>query len=404
MLRTRKKIIPSLAILSDNNSVLPSNIEEKEIYGTYSYDYNIINVDSLIRQKLKRESKENPTILRQRIANIKQALTVPNYYTEQRKLQEQLLSLQEELMFYEQEIHYKQYSEKVKDLLIQYRKLQDHVQIEYFDGSCQEKLVQLDEKIQQRLAIIDEYLKIAVQYYPVYLHHQLDSHPNLCSYCGKMLQTPTEDRMLRCIYCYTEYPSLIANRLTKDIYMVHQDESRDNFIKIIKRYQGLQQPKPPDSIYQLLDEYQRKNDKPIGSVIRAMPLNQWGRRGDTTHRMLITMLKEINMTSYYDDIYYIGHIYWVWSLHDVSHLMEEMLYIYDKTQTAFYLIPESERRRESALSTGMRLWRILQLCGYNRPIEEFKMPETIESFKEADRVWKLMCEYSRDEKIKYIDM
>jgi hypothetical protein len=188
--------------------------------------------------------------------------------------------------------------------------------------------------------------------------------------------------------------------MCKDVTFSYHDDSRENFIKIIKRFLGQQQPKPPDYIYDILDDHCMAKELPTGAEVREMPLTNQGKRGDTTVTMLLNMLKELNL-GFYDDVYYIGRYYWGWTFPDLSGCYDLMLTIYDKTQLAFRMLTDEERGRDSAILGSVRLWRILQLCGHYYPMDEFKMPEP-ESFHEVDRVWKLMCERSNDDRIYYI--
>ena len=180
------------------------------------------------------------------------------------------------------------------------------------------------------------------------------------------------------------------------------DESIDNFLRAFIRYQGLQPDRPDDSLYDELDGYFARHDRPSGEEIKQLPLNSRGRRGDTDHKMLWNALSQIGRSEYYEDANLIGHLYWGWTVQNVMHLKERIIEKYNKTQKVFYQIPPEERGRNSSLGTQYRLWRHLQLEGHECYMEEFKIAENSESVRTHHRLWRLMCQGTNDPDIQYI--
>ena len=374
--------------------------EVKEFTGTYTTDYDITIIDATIKNKLHREHHEKITQLTQYRNYLYQRLFAPGSPGEHEIIKNRIKGVRLRLVAYHNDDYLSQYLADTATLLRDYQQLKQQVNTEYMAAAYQEQNTVFTDVTKQKLALIHQYLEIAGRYITIKLYHHHDTHPHLCGYCGTKLDLPGEDRLLRCNKCHNEFPSLTSPPMCKDLTGSFHDDSRENFIKIIKRFVGQQQPKPPDYIYEILDDHCLAKGLPLGAEVRELPLTAEGKRGDTTVTMLLDMLKELNL-GYYDDVYYIGHHYWGWSYPDLFDCYVLMLIIYDKTQLAFRMLSDEERGRDSAILGSVRLWRILQLCGHYYPMDEFKMPEP-DSFHEVDRVWKLMCERSNDERIYYI--
>ena len=370
----------------------------KEISGTYVHDYDILTIDKIIRAKLQEQVNEK-TKLQNKLFTLQNKLLRSEVHNKQ--LEEEINNLRSTIISLENNLYLQKYEKDSISLLNQYKSLRGHIMVKYLDKEDDDSL---DNVTLQRLAIIDNYLSIANDYIPIKLQRKSFVNTNKCVYCSNNLETSSDDRILRCTNCFNEYSSLMSIRLDKEIVANIHDESRENFNKIIKFFMGLQQPRPPDSLYEELDQYCIDNNLETGDMIKEHKLDNRGRREGTNIANLICKLKNIDRSEYYEDIYLIAHIYWGWLLHDISTYYDKMMYIYDKTQISFRNIPKEIRLRESALSTGMRLWRILQLCGYDCSMDEFRMPESPEAFYEADRVWKLICEGCADPLIYYIPL
>ena len=172
--------------------------------------------------------------------------------------------------------------------------------------------------------------------------------------------------------------------------------------KAFDRYQGFQSDPPDDSLYTILDNYFIQLGRPSGKEIKEMELDERGRRGDTTHKMLLAALSHLGYPNYYEDVNLIGHKYWGWTLPDVSMYKEKIISHYVMTQNVFLQIPKEERDRQSSLGTQYRLWRHLQLVGHECYSDEFKIAENVDSLHKHNRLWKYMCEKCNNPEIYYI--
>lgn len=270
----------------------------------------------------------------------------------------------------------------------------------------------MDDDIRKRISLIEEFLEIAGDYIQIDVIRYNVRPSDICSGCGASLSkvATNEDGTIRCPNetCLTEHNSIILAKLAKDSSRINtnvstDDESIDNFLRSLTRYQGLQQDLPDDSLYDELDNYFIKHGRPSGNIIKNLPLNERGRRGDTNHKMLWNALSEIGRSEYYEDANLIGHLYWGWILPNVSQYKETIVHHYLQTQKVFYQIPIEERGRNSSLGTQYRLWRHLQLVGHECYMDEFKIAENPESLRTHNRLWRLMCDGANDPDIQYID-
>jgi hypothetical protein len=256
--------------------------------------------------------------------------------------------------------------------------------------------------------LIDTYLDIASDYIQIDIIRINNRPADICTGCGISLSqvATSEEGTVRCPdpECQTEHSVIILTKLAKDGSRINtnastDDESIDNFLRAFIRFQGLQSDHPDESLYDELDEHFARHDRPSGDEIKQLPLNERGRRGDTNHKMLLDALSSIKRSEYYEDANLIGHIYWGWTLPEAMHFRERMIDKYNKTQKVFYQIPPEERGRNSSLGTQYRLWRHLQLEGYECYMDEFKIAENAESLRLHNNLWKTMCEQSNDPEI-----
>lgn len=162
-------------------------------------------------------------------------------------------------------------------------------------------------------------------------------------------------------------------------------KSAENFFKVLANYQGKSiklSKEEEDKIMKLLDEHFINDYKPnyTSEIVKQLPLNSRGRRGDTTHKMLISALQKIRKTKYYKYVNYLGHKYWGWKLPDVSHLEETIKTYFINDQQHYNQIPISKRNRKSILGMQFLLFNYLKAVGHECYEDEFKIAEDERSY------------------------
>jgi hypothetical protein len=383
----------------------------KSISGTYTEDYNIVYIDTVIRKKLKQEKQGHLQTLRNKYKQLEIASMKPQTFLVRESTLESMSKIKLEIEQIENGFKLEVYDRRTSEIINNYKKCNTHTKTVLFEIDETEKYCEMNSDTRDRISLIERYLDIASEYIKIDIIRVNNKPADICSGCGSSLSqiAPNEDGTIRCINdeCRTEHNVIIITKLSKDGSRINtnnntDDESIENFLRCFVNYNGLQTDKPDDSLYTELDAYFSQHDRPIGAKIREMPLNEKGRRGDTDHEMMWFALSQINRSEYYKDVNLIGHIYWGWLLPDTMQYKERIISDYHKTQRVFYAIPPNERGRGSSLGTQYRLWRHLQLVGHDCSMDEFKIAENPESMRIHNRLWRLMCEGADDPNIYYI--
>ncbi len=380
------------------------------ISGTYHEDYNILYIDDIIRKKINQEKYTILNSLKLKYLKLNEASLKPQTYIARKKTLDAMKSIECEIKDIENGEKLKIYDDKANHLLSEYKKYSGSIKTVEFSMNDTE-YEEMDDELKYKLHIIDQYLEIAAHYIEIDVIRISKKPTQICLDCGTSLNkiALSENGTIICPKCRTEHDTVIMTKLSKDGSRINtintcEDESIDNFLKAFIRYQGLQTdfPHDEDKVYKELDDYFARNDFPLGHEIRALPLNNKGRRGNTNHKMLWDALSHIGRSEYYEHANLLGHRYWGWKLPDVMHYKELIVSHYNKTQKIFYQIPSDERGRNSSLGTQYRLWRHLQLIGHDCHVDEFRIAENPDSLRTHNKLWRLMCEGANEPDIYYI--
>ncbi|HSW76975.1 MAG TPA: hypothetical protein VLG50_08005 [Candidatus Saccharimonadales bacterium] len=355
-----------------------------KIVCTYTDDYDITLVHDIITKALSNEKQLLPS-LTDKLDMLKLLQQKPQTFNAKKETLAEIQSIEAEI-----------------DRVNKLTKLHDYLQL---SQPLIEQYRMLKFNNESTLKVIDQYLKMAKQYYTIHITRQMNVH-DCCVNCKKPLdyQINVANGMIKCPHCLNEHQLLNTTKSNEGqkIQNMNTENDMDNFVKALLRYQGLQH-NPPTIIYQKLDTYFKQRGKPTSNDIKSMPYNDKGKKGNTNKEMLCQALSHIGYASYYEDVNLIGHIYWDWKLPDLTNLKDTILRHYQMTQKSFYKIPFDVRGRISSLGTQYRLWRHLQLVGHICDMDEFKIAENNDSLQNHHRLWRMMCEISNDPEIYYID-
>ena len=385
------------------------DIPEK-IEATYKDNYNILNIDDIIRKKLNQEKYTDLSNLKIKYKNLEEQTNRPQNFVARETAINKMMKIKNEIG--ENLITYEN---KVKDLIVSYKKFNGLIKTVSFEISDDNK-EEIDdnnydiEKFEERNNIIEKYLEIASNYIDINIVKINNFRKEICCGCGISLSKilPNDDGFVRCPdqECQTENIVTVHTKIIKEgIYNNgNTPESIDNFLKAFIYYQGLQNVKLNENLYTKLDDHFRKIKRPTGDEIKKLPLTSRGMRGDTDHKMMWTALSSIGFSEYFKHSNYICNIYWGWVLPNVMHLKELIINHYNITQQIFNKIPVEERERDSSLGVPYRLWRHLQLAGHDCHMSEFKIVVNRESLNCHDKLWKRMTEEANliDPSIYYI--
>ena len=370
--------------IEDNSNI--EYINQKNIIkikDQYVDDYDIVYVHNIVLTALNQE-KNNIVHLQDKLKILKSISETLQPYNAKKETLNKIQSITEEI---------NDINNFVKT--IEYKKLAEPLIDRY-------KLLKINNE--EKLIVIHQYLKLAKKYIVINVTRKVD-YKTVCQNCQANLEEFVNiDGVIRCINCNNEYQIINATKYADNYNMqyINIENDDENFAKALMRYQGLQN-NPPKILFTKLDNYFSQRGFPSAESIRALPHDDRGKKGNTNKKMMCLALSNIGYSTYYEDVDLIGHIYWDWTLPDLTNVKDIILEHYAITQKSFYKIPSNVRQRISSLGTQYRLWRHLQLVGENVAMDDFKIAENNDSLQNHHRLWRLMCEISQNEEIYYID-
>ncbi len=369
-------------ILEENTQLNYINKLPTKIVGTYTDDYDINYINHIILSTLNQE-KNKLIHLENQLKKLKSLSETIQTYISKKETIKEIEEITKEIENINKSTKLYQYKLEAEPLLEQYKLHKSNVE--------------------ERLKIINDFLKLARKYIIIQVTRQLN-YKTVCVSCKISLDDMMcNDGMIRCPNCNYEYRMINATKYTdNNLQHINTENDDENFAKALMRYQGLQN-NPSKALYEKLDVYFKERGFPDAASIKLMPYDDRGRKGNTNKKMLCTALSSIGYASYYEDVNLIGHIYWDWKLPDLTHLKDLIMKHYMITQKSFYKIPTNVRQRISSLGTQYRLWRHLQLVGHICYMDDFKIAENNDSLQNHHRLWKMMCQLSDHEEIYYID-
>jgi len=422
-----KDLFVSSRSRNNNNNILSNvkkcnNVKEgvkifdipDKIEATYKDNYNILTIDDIIRKKLRQEKHTHLDDLKIKYKNLEYQTNRPQNYVARETTINKMMEIKTQIDKIEKGESLIEYETKVKELIAAYKKYNGLIKTISFEISNNDDEIDNSsydsEKFEERNNIIEKYLEIASLYININIVKINNCKKEVCCGCGMSLSkiSPNDDGFIRCPNqeCQTENIMTVHTKISKEgIYNNGSaPESIDNFLKAFMHYQGLQNVKLNDNLFDKLDDHFRKIKRPTGDQIKKLPLNSRGMRGDTDHKMMWTALSIVGFPEYFKHTNYICNIYWGWELPNVMHLKELIVYHYNITQQIYNKIPVEERERDSSLGVPYRLWRHLQLAGHECYIDEFKIVVNRESLNCHDKLWKRMTDEANliDPSIYYI--
>jgi hypothetical protein len=367
------------------------------IKGSYTIDLNINKIHEAIEARFI-YFKNNVINFRNEISELENMISDTSNFSlnEIKRVKNEIKDLKLQIIDYEKENSLKKYREKALPLLEEYNKVSSNKSKGFvvFKKKVEEES---KEKIEYRLKLIHHYLDHARDFIQIDMIHKMEIKAE-CPVCGlefSKIATDEESGLCSCPNCGYEREAISHNSSYKDSQRVNignrnNYDDCENFRKALMRYQGKQPHKPPEKLYEQLDEYFIKIGKQVSSEIKKLPSTPEGKKKGTSRQLMFEALGETNNSAYYDDINLIMHNYWGWDLPDISDLEEQIMEDYINTQQVYNSIPNKDRN--ASLNIQFRLFVHLKALDYPCTKEDFKIQTSRDSLEFHQMMWKVMCE------------
>ena len=372
-----------------------SDLDEKEIPDhiivKYSTDYNILEIDLIIKKRFESMKKKSIDQLMAKITGEEIKLSRLQSGVERKASTALKEKWGKEVRELQNDEARDRYVIQSALLVEKYKKLGFKRKIVDFTSTVKEELSDDDDVRQE---IISRYLEIARRYIEIDVIRIVDDD-HCCPGCGMSdEEISIDDAGIQCCpNCGIEH-FFINNKANLNSDQEPQSNSRNNysnaetFFKGLLRFQGKQTNRLPLNLMPKLDEYFSRLGLPIGDDIKKLDLLEDGTKSGTSLRMMEKALREKGSADCYEDLNLICHLYWGWKLPDISHLEEIIMDDYNKTQKVFECM---KKGKKSSLNGEYRRFKHLELRWDKCKAEMFRILATRESIEKTEVLWEQMC-------------
>ncbi len=396
----RKMVSFSDYVGKDNEMFTKDENLPQRIEGSYIHDYNILYIHNILLKKFSQDKKNNLSTFQNNIIiekdNIEKLQTLIDRKRSRKLIEYYTTEIDKLINNYTRE----EYLLKSKKYIEEYKKLGSiyHV-VSFISNDKNMNIVAPEnENIQKkRHSIIFNYLEICRKYIVIDLIRDL---PNLdcCPGCGVNIKdhpvVEDETGSSICSNCCLERINIIRQPFYTDGTRVNNSrnnyEDRINFEKVLDRYQGKQNNKPPVELYNKLDIWFKKHGLKSSTFYQSLSVNEEGKKDGTSRSLMYKALGDIKCSGYYDDINLIMNVFWGWKLPNVSFLEERIMKDYDLFQIIYEEVLDKEGRK-SSLNSQWRLYKHLKKLGHKCKKIDFKTPTTPNILEYHRRKWKEGC-------------
>lgn len=234
--------------------------------------------------------------------------------------------------------------------------------------------------IERFLSVVRDYIPVNVIYEPV--------KQTLCG-CGTKLEDALNvDGVVVCPTCSVvrarigRKKSATANATEETTPRRRQDsEERDNFIKALHRYQGMQRDRLPVDLVSRLDAFFSANNYPTSKEVRDGHADSTLLSKDVMYKALASVGCPM-----YEHINLICHKVWGWPLPVLHDIYDTVLQHFDAMQHV------AVSQNIPTINTQYRLFKHLEMAGYKCHAQDFRIPKTREIIQADEDRWRALCE------------
>ena len=376
------------------------NMNEKFLRGTYKDDYNILEIDELIKKRLTKNKEEKIKQFELKREQEQHKLTdnaKSQTIVERKNCLMRIDSINKDIENLTNDTALKKYLNEVETIIAHYKDLGPIPKVISFKSQNKSEAIKdpLTDTQLYRYSLIDSFLSIARNYIDINVIRE-NNVGQCCLGCGSPLNDSYIEELgiLNCPDCGMEREHLTKQPFYKDTTRVNTSsrnnyDDRDNFLKAILRFQGKQPNRFPTNLFSTLDAYFKAYGLSTGEDIKmTKELDDRGRRVGTDKDLMYKALHDTGNALLYEDINLLCHLYWGWLLPDISSLEELIMDDYDKSQRVYERL---KLARTSCLNTQYRLFKHLQLRGYPCRADDFKIVKTRDILETHERIWYLIC-------------
>lgn len=343
-------------------------------------DYDIIHIDAHIKQQLKNKLSTIPELQK----DLKTLLWIVNNSDDpldriQAKTQTSIL--RKRIQDIENSFEYGFYLLRTQDLLESYRKLFEKTKTRSFVSIGSE--IVSEKLIAQKAALVTKYLRIAREY--VQLEGITTRSSRLCCNSGDCCstdfeQTDPDEPIYMCKQCGNTIELLDDAPTFKDTDRVnmasrYQYTCRGHFIEAMNKHEGKQNTTIPPGV-KLLLEKEMKNHS-------LTP--------ETTSKDHIYMfLSEKKLSAHYEDINLIYYMITGTDPPNITEYRPRLLELFDLQEEAYAEVKDPDRT--NSLNVNYKLYKLLQLVGFDCKKDDFYILRTRAKLEEHDEKWREIIE------------
>jgi len=240
-----------------------------------------------------------------------------------------------------------------------------------------------------RVQLISQYLLMARTYIPENVVY-VPPKKTTCS-CGlDIAEAYVEiNGIYACPSCGVEQPRIGRKKTaaaSDDVLHTprsrQDNEERENFVKALIRFQGMQKDRLPTDLMERLDVYFQANNYPTGEEVRA------GRIPSGCVLSKDVMYKALASVGcpMYEHINLICKKVWGWALPELNHVYDTVLHHYDLMQQV------AQAKNVPTINTQYRLFKHLEMAGFTCYATDFRIPKTRDIIQSDEESWKVLCE------------
>ncbi len=332
------------------------------INDTYTHDYNIISVDTKIKRYL-RSKHNNINSINAKLDRLADEYLKTSSITGKIHLKNEIIILNEEKVKIERS--YEEYENKTRNYITKYKDLKLYTPKIYFGSSLN---LEDDPYREQRLLTISKYLNIASYYYNLNIRRCNDrtTGGKKCNICGLNTEKSVGGRL-----CPKGHWFPISNNqkyvYNYDVTSKPSYNRSETFEDAFLSYQGLQKDKPPQEVYDTIQNSMNS--------YKIKPK-------DLEEDVLLEILKENKLSSQYHNMRLIFHNITGAKLPDLSDLRNRIMRRHEIIESVYH--KEKTKDRKNFLDGQYMLWSILKMENYSCKKSEFSMLKTEDVIKYHD--------------------